>query len=94
MVYTKKFSNFAVVKIKKKMEININEQKRYFFKKDYVTSMGTLPENSQIDIVHGIFYFNGGMCDPTSAKMFENMIDNPKLKQEYLREAVIPYNKV
>jgi len=74
--------------------MNINEQKRYVFKKPYTTKMGTIPVNSQVDYSHGSYYFNGGMCDSYSRGLFDYLVNNPQLKNEYLREVVIPINKI
>lgn len=74
--------------------MQINQQKRYIFKKPYTVKAGTIPEGSQLDVVHGTFYFNGGMADNYSTGLFKHILENPQLKNDYLQEVTIPINKI
>lgn len=72
----------------------MNEQKRYVFIKDYKTTEGTIQEGRMIDIVHGCMYLDGGLLSNFYSNRFMELINNPTLKAEYLKESVIPRNKV
>lgn len=71
------------------------EQKRFVFIKPYhVEGLGTLAEGSEITIVHGVVYFNGGMCSAYHGRILYDIINNEKLKLNYLKEVNIIYNKI
>lgn len=74
--------------------LDVDRQERYIFKKDYVDKCGTIPKGSQLDYVHTMYYFNGGMCDNYSRGLFDYIMNNPKLKDEYLKRIEIIYNKI
>ena len=73
---------------------NLNEMKKYVFKKTYTVGSGAIQEGSDITKVHGCWYFNGGLVEQAYQEMFENLISNPKLKAEYLQEEKLIYNKI
>ena len=73
---------------------NLDEMRRYVFKKEYVGKTGNIIEGSEITRVHGCLYFNGGLMDPSIVPFFESFIRNPKLKNEYLVETRIMENKL
>lgn len=77
---------------------NINymdEYKRYIFIKEYVKSPSEkIPEGSEITYQNGRVFFNGGMQSPFYTKFFTDLIEQEKVKKEYLREIAIPYNKI
>lgn len=63
------------------------EQKKYTFIKPYtVTELGTLPEGSDIILFRGLVYFNGGLCSNYYARVLTNLINDDKLRKEYLIE--------
>jgi len=68
-------------------------EKKYIFKKPYVTEWGTLPVGSDIVLFRGFVYFNGGMVTPAYADILRNIVTDPKLKAEYLDEQVIEKNE-
>lgn len=70
------------------------QQRRFVFKKEYNDKMGKLPVGSQLDIIQGLIYFNGYLCDQYSSQMFDYILNTPSVREEYLRETPIPYNKV
>lgn len=74
--------------------MDINEQKQYVFKKDYVCNGGTIQQGSILVLMRGLFYLNGGMLDSSGIRFFTKMLNNQKLKDEYLRETNQIYNKV
>jgi hypothetical protein len=51
-------------------------------------------EGSEITIAHNCLYFNGGLMDTGSVPFFRAFLNNPKLRNEYLVETKVPYNKV
>ena len=73
---------------------NINEIRRFVFKKEYVGESGTIMEGSEITIAHNCLYFNGGLMDTGSVPFFRAFLNNPKLRNEYLTKTKVPYNKV
>jgi hypothetical protein len=74
--------------------MDLNKQRRFIFTKEYKTDKGSIPEGSQLDEFRGMYYFNGGLCDTYSTGLFEYMLNNHKLRQEYLTEVKIIENKV
>lgn len=74
--------------------MNINEQKQYEFKKDYVCNGGTIQQGSILVLMRGMVFLNGGMLDSSGTRFFIKMLNNQKLKDEYLRETHQIYNKV
>ena len=71
------------------------EQKKYTFIKPYtVTELGTLPEGSDIILFRGLVYFNGGLCSNYYAQVLTNLINDDKLRKEYLIETPPIMNKV
>ena len=74
--------------------MNINEQKKYVFKKAYESSQGTIPEGSEVVLFRGIIYFNGGMCTQFYQNMLWDMIADQKFRKEYLQEVRIINNQL
>lgn len=72
----------------------ITDMKRFVFKKEYVGNTGRIIEGSEITMVHGCLYFNGGLMDPSVVPFFESFLNNPKLRNEYLVETKIIQNKL
>ena len=72
--------------------MNINEQKKYVFKKAYESKQGTIPEGSEVVLFHGQVYFNGGMCTQFYQNMLCDMIADQKFRKEYLQEMRIINN--
>ena len=70
------------------------EQKRYVFIKPYTTNQGTIGEGSELTLFRGFYYLNGGMVLPAYVKYIDKLMNNPQLRNEYLKEVVIPYNKI
>ena len=74
--------------------MNINEQKKYVFKKAYQTEAGTIPEGTEIILFRGFVYINGGMADNFSRGLIMNIISNEKKRDEYLTPMKIINNKL
>lgn len=68
--------------------------KKYIFIKPFKTNEGVIPEGSEIIIFRGNVYMNGGLLHPAYNNMIMNIINNPKLRKEYLREVEIIANKI
>ena len=68
---------------------------RYRFIKSYNSYEGRIPEGSDITVLdNGAVYFNGGLVHAAYQRMLKEMISNESVRKEYLREEVIPYNKI
>lgn len=74
--------------------MNLNEQKKYVFKKAYVMDAGTIPEGTEIILFRGFVYINGGMADNYSQGLIMSIINNEKKRNEYLQQMKIIGNKV
>lgn len=72
-----------------------DDYRRYRFIKEYKKSeTEKIPVGSEITVMNGRVYFNGGMTTPLFTKFFLDLIEAEKDHQNYLREVPIPYNKV
>ena len=67
--------------------------KKYILKKEYKTEWGTLPVGSEITIFRGFVYFNGGMVVPAYADILQRLVDDEKLRNEYLSVQIIEKNE-
>lgn len=74
--------------------MNINEQKRYVFKKPYSNEYGTIPEGTEVNLFRGFIYINGGMCDSYSKGLLSHILADEKLRNEYLQPMKIINNQV
>lgn len=74
------------------MDENVN----YVFKKDYVThgAIVMFKKNSEFRFFRGFCYFNGGMVQPSYVDILKKFVTDPKLKEEYIKEEPLIYNKV
>lgn len=55
---------------------------------------GTLPVNSEIQIVHGCVYFNGGLMDTFYQNEFLKLLVAERKKPNYLRKLRNVYNQL
>lgn len=55
---------------------------------------GTLPVNSEIQIVHGCVYFNGGLMDSFYQNEFLKLLVTERKKPNYLRKLRNVYNQL
>jgi len=69
-------------------------QKRFRFVKDFGCEYGVLEAGNHLDVVKGFIYYNGGLIEPHWQGFFEKLIREEMERPNYLREEVIPYNKV
>ena len=65
---------------------DFNENVKYVFKTPYVTDHGVLHENSEIRILRGAVYFDGGMVPESYAKELLDIVESPVLREKYLKE--------
>lgn len=72
----------------------MDDYKRYKLKQDYTCGEGTLIAGSDIDVIGDRILYNGGMIEPQYYPILANLVKNPELNKKYLKEVVIPYNKI
>ena len=70
------------------------EQVKYVFIKEFKTQDGNIPQGTEIILFRGFVYMNGRMVHPAYNNILMNIINNPKLHNEYLREVNIIYNTI
>lgn len=69
-------------------------EKKFIFKKDYKSNEGVIHAGRELMVVRDAVYLDGGMLMPSYQKEFMNLILDDKLREEYLQEERIIYNKV
>lgn len=74
--------------------MDLNEQRKYVFKKAYVMDAGTIPEGTEIILFRGFVYINGGMADEYSQGLIMSIVNNEKKRDEYLTRMKIIGNKI
>lgn len=72
----------------------IDEKKKYIFRKPYVTDSGTIPEGTEINFFRGWIYINGGMADSFSKNLIMSIFMDAKKRHEYLVPMQIIENKI
>lgn len=70
------------------------KQVKYVFIKEFKAQDGNIPQGTEIILFRGFVYMNGGMVHPAYNNILMNIINNPKLHNEYLREVNIIHNKL
>lgn len=68
-------------------------EKKYVFIKPFTNENGTIPQGSEIVLFRGFVYINGGICMGVYANILRELIENEKLRTEYLREFKIEKNE-
>lgn len=76
------------------MKNGFDEQIKYVFKKAYVTNDGSIPEGTEIILLRGNVFINGGMADPYSRHLLLDIIRDKAKCGEYLMRMKIIGNKV
>lgn len=73
-----------------------NEYKKFVFVKDFCTGNAneTIPSGSELYVVNGTIYFNGGMVIPSLQLYFENLIQKELVNPNFLQEVDAIYNKI
>ena len=64
---------------------------KFRFIKEYKCSEGTIPVNSEVQIVGNVMYFNGGLVSSAYEKTLENIIN--KDNGEYVKEVPLIKNE-
>ena len=75
-------------------ENGFDEQIKYVFKKAYVTNEGTIPEGTEIILLRGNVFINGGMADGYSRHLLLGIVNDKAKCGEYLMRMKIIGNKV
>ena len=68
--------------------------KKYVLTKNYTIKDGTLKQGDEITLLRDNIYYNGGMVMPFYYGTILNLVRDEKLRNEYLKEVSIIYNKV
>ena len=72
----------------------LNDMEKWVVVKECPIAGGVLPVNSEIDIVHGCMYFNGGLMDTFYQDELFKLVRSEKKKPNYLRRMNIEYNRL
>ena len=73
---------------------NIDEMEKWMVVKECPIAGGTLPVNSEIQIVHGCVYFNGGLMDSFYQNELMNLLAQERKRPNYLRKMQNIYNQI
>ena len=65
---------------------NINDVEKYTVVRECPIAGGKLPVNSEIHLVHGCVYYNGGLMDTFYQREILGLIAREKKKPQYLRK--------
>lgn len=72
----------------------MNTMEKWVVVKECPIAGGNLPLNSEIQVVHGCIYFNGGLMDSFYQREFMVLIDSERKRPNYLRKAQNIYNQL
>lgn len=72
----------------------MNSMEKWVVVKECPIAGGTLPVNSEIQIVHGCVYFNGGLMDTFYQNEFLKLLVAERKKPNYLRKLRNVYNQL
>lgn len=72
----------------------MNSMEKWVVVKECPIAGGSLPVNSEIHIVHGCVYFNGGLMDSFYQNEFLKLLVNERKKPNYLRKLRNVYNQL
>lgn len=72
------------------------EERAFIFIKDYPIKgeSGVVNEGRELRFFRGFAYLDGGMLPPSYHKEFRRLVENPKERNEYLKEIRIIKDKV
>lgn len=69
--------------------------RRFKFVRDFEKSpTEKIPAGSEITVLNGTLYFNGGMITPANYAFFNNLLAKEIAYPYYLKETVIPVDKI
>ena len=72
----------------------VDSMEKWVVVKECPIAGGTLPVNSELHIVHGCVYFNGGLMDSFYQVEFLKLIAAEKKRPNYLRRLQNDYNQL
>lgn len=73
---------------------DINTMEKWTVIKECPIAGGTLPVNSEIHVVHGCIYFNGGLMDTFYQNELMKLIQLERKKPNFLRKQTNIYNQL
>jgi hypothetical protein len=65
---------------------NINTVEKYTVVKECPIAGGSLPVNSEIHLVHGCIYYNGGLVDTFYQREIMGLLEKERKRPQYLRK--------
>ena len=69
-------------------------QRKFIFIKEYSGEYGKIPQGTELIFFRGFLYMNGGMVHPAYQKVLLGIINDDRLRNEYLKEVKIINNKI
>jgi hypothetical protein len=72
----------------------MNSMEKWVVVKECPIAGGSLPVNSEIHIVHGCVYFNGGLMDSFYQNEFLQLLTVERKRPNYLRKLSNIYNQL
>lgn len=76
------------------MNISIDTMEKWVVVKECPIAGGSLPVDSEIHIVHGCVYFNGGLMDVFYQREFMALLASERKRPNYLRKLKNVYNQL
>jgi hypothetical protein len=76
------------------MEMNMDTMEKWVVVKECPVAGGSLPVNSEIQVVHGCIYFNGGLMDSFYQREFMALLNSERKRPNYLRKMQNVYNQL
>lgn len=76
------------------MEDMMNTMEKWVVVKECPIAGGTLPINSEVHLVHGCIYFNGGLMDSFYQNEFLKLLEAERRKPNFLRKLKNVYNQL
>ena len=76
------------------MEPNVDTMEKWVVVKECPISGGSLPVNTEIHLVHGCIYVNGGLMEPFYQREFLSLLNSERKKNNYLRKLKNIYNQL
>lgn len=73
---------------------NIDDMEKWVVVRECPIAGGTLPINSEIQIVHGCVYYNGGLMDTFYQHELLNLITKERKQPNYLKRLSNIYNQL
>jgi hypothetical protein len=72
----------------------INTMEKWVVVKECPIAGGTIPVNSEVHVVHGCVYFNGGLMDTFYQNEFLKLLVQERKRPHYLRKMNNVYNQL